>query len=153
MTVTARPAQRRLLDASGVTGCLEPVDLVLIASRLWRWIGERFNGAVLHREWPISHRTATGTLVVGTADLVIAIAEGFVVVDHKSFPGRADEAVDRVLGFSGQLAAYASAIQAATHRPVLSTWIDFPIRGQLIEVRLERTESVQGTCKTTTAQL
>jgi ATP-dependent exoDNAse (exonuclease V) beta subunit len=144
----------RLLDAYGVAGCLEPADVVSIASRLWRWIRERFVGAVLHREWPISHRTATGTLVVGTVDLVIAAAEGFVVVDHKSFPGRTDDAIDRAFLFSGQLAAYAAAIQAATRRPVLSTWIHFPIRGQLVEVRLERSESsVPRTCKPTTAQL
>lgn len=126
----------RLLDAYGITGCLEPADLVGIASRLWRWIDERFAGAALHREWPIHHRTASGTTVVGTVDLVIDASGGFVVVDHKSFPGRTDDAVDRAVAFSGQLAAYSAGIQAATHRRVLSTWIHFPIRGQLVEVRL-----------------
>src|SRR6202012_2877255 len=88
---------KRLLEAHGVVGCVEPRDLVAIASRLWRWIGERFPGAALHREWPLTHRTASGTTVVGTVDLVIAARDGFVVVDHKSFPGRAEEAGERAL--------------------------------------------------------
>ena len=142
-----------LLGAYGLTGCLDPADLVVIASRLRQWIGARFPGAVLHREWPITHRTVPGTAVVGTVDLVIAVSDGFVIIDHKSFPGRADEAADRAVAFSGQLAAYAQAIQAATHRRVLSTWIHFPIRGQLVEVRLDHNESGPGTCKSTTPQL
>ncbi len=126
----------RLLDAFGLAGCIESHDLVAISSRMGRWISERFPGAAVHREWPLTHRTASGTTVVGTVDLVIGASQGFVVVDHKSFPGRAEEAGDRALGFSGQLAAYAAAIQAATKRQVLATWIHFPIRGQLVEVRL-----------------
>ena len=126
----------RLLEVYGVVGCLRPDDLIAIASRLWRWIGERFAGAAVHREWPLVHRMANGTTVVGTADVVIVAADGFVVIDHKSFPGRAADAVDRALGFSGQLAAYVGAIQAATSTRPLSTWIHFPIRGQLVEVRL-----------------
>ncbi len=126
----------RLLAAHGVGGCLDARDLVTIASRLWRWTGERFPGAAIHREWPVTHRKPTGTTVVGSVDVVIAADDGFVVVDHKTFPGRSDDAADRALGYSGQLAAYAAAIEAATEQRVLSTWIHFPIRGQLVEVRL-----------------
>ncbi|HEX3766271.1 MAG TPA: UvrD-helicase domain-containing protein [Kofleriaceae bacterium] len=126
----------RLLGAYGVDGCPDASALVTIASRLWRWAGERFPGAAIHREWPVTHRKATGTTVVGTVDVVIAADDGFVVVDHKTFPGRSEDAADRALGYSGQLAAYAAAIEAATEKRVLSTWIHFPIRGQLVEVRL-----------------
>lgn len=94
-----------------------------IGSRLWRWIRKRFYDATLHREWPIHHRTALGTTVIGTVDLAITTTDGFVVVDPKSFPGRTEQAAERAVEFSGQLAAYAAAIQAATQRLVLSTWI------------------------------
>jgi ATP-dependent helicase/nuclease subunit A len=127
---------RRLLDAHGVGGSMEAMDLVLIGSRLWGWIRERFGGVELHREWPLVDILASGTRVVGTVDLAIATPDGYVVIDHKSFPGRSDEATDRALSFSGQLAAYAHAIGAATSRSVLATWIHFPIRGQLVEVRI-----------------
>jgi hypothetical protein len=121
---------------------VEARDVVTIADRLWGWILRRFPGALLHREWPVTHRMPAGTIVVGTVDLVIAARDGFVVVDHKSFPGRTDDAVDRALGFSGQLAAYAAAIHAATQRPVLSAWIHFPIRGQLVEVRFDTSRTL-----------
>jgi ATP-dependent exoDNAse (exonuclease V) beta subunit len=126
----------RVLEAHGIAGCLESRDLVAIASRLWRWIAERFPGAALHREWPLTHRKASGTTVVGTVDLVIAASDGLVVVDHKSFPGRAEEAGERALGFSGQLAAYAAALYEATGRAVTSSWIHFPIRGCMVEIQL-----------------
>lgn len=126
----------RLLEAHQVAQCLRARDLVAIATRMRGWINERFPGAVLHYEWPVTHRTANGTLVAGTVDLAVAARDGFVVIDHKTFPGRSDDAADRARGFSGQLAAYAKAIEAATEKRVLSTWIHFPIRGQLVEVRL-----------------
>jgi len=126
----------RLLEGHSIADCLGARDLVGVATRLWGWIGERFPGAVRHREWPVTHRLANGSLVAGTADLAIATQRGFVVVDHKTFPGRSDDAASRARGCSGQLAAYAAAIEAATAKQVLSTWIHFPIRGQLVEVRL-----------------
>ena len=95
------------------------------------WLGAR-----VHREWPIAHRTPSGTVVIGTADLVVATEDGCALIDHKSFPGKAGIAVERAMSYSGQLAGYVAAISAATGAPVTSTWIHFPIRGELIEVRL-----------------
>lgn len=137
----------RLLSGYRVARCLAAHDLVTIASRLWRWIGERFPSAELRREWPVTHRLPTGTMVAGTVDVVISTQDGFVVLDHKSFPGRTEDAGERAAGFSGQLAAYAAAIQAATKKRVLATWIHFPIRGQLVEVRLGTSNPASGTCR------
>ncbi len=115
---------------------LAPSDLVSASTRLWIWLSTRFPGAHLRREWPIRHLTGSGTLVAGTADLVLLTSAGIVVIDHKTFPGSSDAAASRALDYSGQLAAYAAALQAATSTALASTWIHFPIRGRLIEVRL-----------------
>ncbi len=125
----------RLLGAHGVDGCVDARSLVAIAGRLWRWVGEQFPGAAIHWEWPVTYRKATGTTVVGTVDLVIAADDGLVMVDHNTFPGPSEDAADRALGYFGQLTVYAAAIEASTEKRVLSTW-HFPIRGQLVEVRL-----------------
>ncbi|HWO23547.1 MAG TPA: UvrD-helicase domain-containing protein [Kofleriaceae bacterium] len=125
-----------LLAAYGVAEHVVAADVVAAGSRLWAWIAARFRGARIYREWPISHRVASGTLVAGTADLVLVGDLGVVVIDHKTFPGAADAAAERALGYSGQLAAYAAALRAATGAPIASTWIHFPVRGRLVEVRL-----------------
>ena len=115
---------------------IEPSDVLEVASRLWRWIDARFNGGRLHREWPVLSRTAAGTLLSGTADLVITTPAGIVVIDHKTFPGMDQAALARAQTYSGQLAAYSTAICTATGAPPASTWIHFPILGQVVEVSL-----------------
>ncbi|MDQ3340776.1 MAG: UvrD-helicase domain-containing protein [Myxococcota bacterium] len=110
---------------------LTPADLVDCATRLWRWTHSRYPQLRIHREWPIYDRVADGAVVVGTADLVLADATSHVVIDHKTFPGTAAAAAERAVGYSGQLAAYATALG-----PMTATWLHFPIRGRIIEVRL-----------------
>ncbi len=61
---------------------------------------------------------------------------GLVVIDHKTFPGLVDAALDRALTYSGQLAAYARAASAATSLPVASLWIHFPVLGRAVEVHI-----------------
>ncbi len=127
---------RDLLAGYGVAEHLGAADVLAASARLWAWIDARFRGARVYREWPISHRLASGTLVVGTADLVLVGDPGVVVIDHKTFPGAAEAAAERALGYSGQLAAYADALRAAAGAALASTWIHFPVRGRLVEVRL-----------------
>jgi ATP-dependent helicase/nuclease subunit A len=125
-----------LIARYGLAEHLVVAEVVAAASRLWTWIDTRFPGAHLHREWPIAHCTEAGTVVAGTADLVLAVAAGFAVIDHKTFPGTTEAAAERALGYSGQLAAYAAAIRVATGAAITSTWIHFPVRGRIVEVRL-----------------
>ncbi len=125
-----------LLERWGVASALRPDDLVRASDGLRGWIEGRFPGAVWHREWPLLHRLANGTVVRGTADLVIEHADGFAVIDHKSFPGTAEQAVLRAIGYSGQLAAYAAAVTAAKRRPVTGCYVHLPVLGSIVPVRL-----------------
>ena len=131
-----------LLSRHDVAAYLVPADVVTCADRLWRWIDDRFPAARLHREWPVAMRLPSDTVVAGAADLVIATATGYAVIDHKTFPGVDEAALDRALAFSGQLAAYAGAIGAATAAPITSLWIHFPILGRLVELRPARPQSI-----------
>lgn len=129
----------QLLAAFGVTPNVEAAAVVSAASRFWLWLESRFPAARLYREWPLIHRTITGTVIAGTADLLLASSGSFAVLDHKTFPGSHDEAKDVALGYSGQLNAYANAVGAATGAPVISTWIHFPIVGQVMELVMPTT--------------
>jgi hypothetical protein len=119
-----------------VAGCLDARDVVDAATRFWGWCEARFPGARLHREWPVAHRTAAGSVIAGTADLVVSLPEQFALVDHKSFPGAADAAATRALTYAGQLDAYARGVAAATNRACVGSWIHFPLLGKLVDVRV-----------------
>lgn len=125
-----------LLAGFGVGGCLDPLDVVAAADRLWSWLETTLPGTALHREVPVQHRLAGGTVVAGFADLVATSARGFVLVDHKTFPGELDAALERILDYSGQLAAYAAAIEAATGLAPAGLWIHLPILGAAIDLRI-----------------
>ncbi len=121
-----------LLTRWEVAAALRPDDLIAASDRLRAWIDARFPGAVWHREWPLLHRQPNGTIIRGTADLVLEHADGFVVVDHKSFPGSADQAAVRAAAFTGQLAAYAAAVAAATGRRVTGCFVHLPVLGAIV---------------------
>ncbi len=125
-----------VLAGHGVSDALAGEDLVGAGDRLWAWITSRFPDASVRRECVLAHRTPSGTVVAGSADVVVADDSSFAVIDHKSFAGNAEQAAARAIGYSGQLAAYATALRAATGRDVTSTWIHFPIRGCVVEVQL-----------------
>ncbi len=129
-----RALARGLLERWGVPFALPPDDLLRASDRLQKWVDGRWPGAVWHREWPLLHRQPSGTIVRGTADLVIEHADGFAVIDHKSFPGSVEQAVVRALGFATQLGAYAAAVAAATGRPVTGCFVHLPVLGGVVPI-------------------
>lgn len=132
---------RDVLRGFGVDTCLHPDEVVAASTRFWSWCGATFPGARAHREWPVAERTAEGTVVAGTADLVLSTRDSFVLVDHKTFPGGLEVARERAKGYSGQLHAYASAVATALGVSSAGTWIHFPVLGHVVEVKLSEIRS------------
>ena len=125
-----------LLHRHGVDGNLDAAEVAAAGMRLWQWIDRTLSPTRRHREWPVTERLPSGTLVIGTVDLVVRSATGLAVIDHKTFPGTLSAALERLLCYSGQLATYAHAITSATGDPVTSTWIHLPVLGTVVEVRV-----------------
>ena len=129
----------QLLAAHGVGGAVDPEQILALAASFRRHLEERFHPRALHAEWPVRWATRVADqprLLVGEADLVLELDAGLVVIDHKAFPGDAQERDRRARAHAGQLAAYRAALEQATGRAVLSTHIHFPLRGELVEVRV-----------------
>jgi ATP-dependent helicase/nuclease subunit A len=96
-----------------------------------------FAGATVQREWPLLALDAYGSVVSGTADLVVETPDGVWVIDHKS-----DQVVDPLVSFLGylpQLDAYAQALEKQG-RVVQGVAINWMRRG---EVTLQRRERLQ----------
>src|SRR5690606_8656844 len=82
---------QRVLGNADLGGMFAP-DTLLAASDAFRgYIDSRWPGAVWHREIPITAPFDTehgARRIEGTIDLLLETKAGYVVVDHKSFPGR-----------------------------------------------------------------
>jgi len=133
--VTARTEMARLLlERWGTTQGLSPQALVAIADRFWDWVRENYPDATVRREWPVALRQPSGTIIQGTADLIIETAKTVVIVDHKSYATASAVARSEALG--GQLAAYAAAVSKAKPGHAIETWVHLPLGGLVAEVKL-----------------
>jgi ATP-dependent exoDNAse (exonuclease V) beta subunit len=123
-----------LLSLYGLTGVIRP-DLLLVAhDTLKAWLDTRYPGARWRREVPIVGAVASPTgarQARGAIDLLLETDEGWVIVDHKTYPGGDFEAKAR--GFLPQLAAYGKLLEAEGSRPVLTKLVHFPIGGTVAE--------------------
>ena len=73
--------------------------------------------------------------VSGFMDLLLETDQGWVLIDHKSFPGRRSDWVSKAISFSGQLALYREALKHLG-KEVASLWIHFAVSGGMVEVKL-----------------
>ncbi len=122
------------LDRWSVGGALLPASLIEASKRLDRFITDRWPGAKQHRELPVFSRIGDQR-ASGRVDLLLETAQGFVIIDHKTFPGAPDTWVEKANEYAPQLALYSQMIAQATGRPVLQRFIHMPIVGALISVR------------------
>jgi ATP-dependent exoDNAse (exonuclease V) beta subunit len=112
---------------------LAPADALTAADRLWAQLAKDWPGAILHREWPLTAMVGRQRLV-GQADLIVEHANGFALVDHKSFPGGEEHWPLRCGTYKPQLAAYAKALTAATGRHVGTLLLHLPVGGVLLDI-------------------
>ncbi|WP_378967691.1 UvrD-helicase domain-containing protein [Methylobacterium komagatae] len=112
---------------------LRPQDLVEAADRLWSFLRQRFPSARLRREVPVFAPIAS-QYTVGRIDLLVDLGSTFAIVDHKSFPGRAEFWEGKAIGAAPQLAAYAQAVSVATGSTCSGLFVHMPVVGTMVEV-------------------
>jgi ATP-dependent exoDNAse (exonuclease V) beta subunit len=115
---------------------IEAAEVLACSSSLREWLEKTFVMDALYPEWPIRTVLDSGQRVQGWVDLLIDTADGWVLVDHKSFPGKKEHWEKHALEYAGQLDLYRRAVEQATGKPVRSQWIHFCIGGGLVEIKL-----------------
>ena len=83
-------------------------------------------------EHPVQMHHENGQIACGWIDLLLETAAGWIVIDHKSSPRQRSEWADEAIGYSGQLAAYVTALRAA-HMEWVGCWLRLPVGGALVE--------------------
>jgi ATP-dependent helicase/nuclease subunit A len=131
----------RILIDHGVAESINNDEIAQMTSHFMSSVRSKFQPLNVFVEYPIQFINEQGQDVKGWIDLLLETAEGWVIIDHKSSPKARSEWDDTALGYSGQLATYRHALEAASEKPVLSTWIHFAITGGLIEVELPVTST------------
>jgi ATP-dependent exoDNAse (exonuclease V) beta subunit len=129
----------RILKAFRVVGAVAPETLLSASDALRAWADARYPGATWFREWPVRARLAGANprLLVGEVDLFLELPDGFVLVDHKSFPGSERERDRRLVEeYAPQLGWYARALTDALRKPMKGAFIHLPIRGEMAQVEL-----------------
>jgi ATP-dependent exoDNAse (exonuclease V) beta subunit len=105
------------------------------AQALLRWVESKWAGARVWTEVPVEVKLKSGRIVKGQIDLLVELAEGWVLIDHKADPRSAAADGARLAQAHGsQLDAYAEAVFEGTGRAVIERWLFLPVAGQAVRV-------------------
>lgn len=127
-------AAQRLLDRWGAASAVEPRIVVEAGERLLAFFARHYPGAALVTEQSVAWRNRDHQLMEGWIDLLLETPAGYVLVDHKSYPGK--DPVGHIKDkYVGQMRGYAEAIQDITGRPVIETLIHMPALGRMYRIR------------------
>ena len=127
---------QRILEAHQMAQAISAESALLSATRLLAVLEQHFSPRSYATEYPIHYRNPAGQIMRGWIDLLVETASGYLIVDHKA-GFRVGAGADRegdVLRYSGQLAAYAEAVSAATGRDVEGLWVHLAVDGKLVGV-------------------
>jgi ATP-dependent helicase/nuclease subunit A len=126
----------RILAQAGLAAAFTPDVLLAASDALRAYLEARWPGATWHREIPIAAVIPTehgARRIEGTIDLLLETPNGYVIIDHKSFPGRQEHWTERALGYAPQLMTYAKAIRMSGAE-VLAMLVHFTVGGGIVEV-------------------
>lgn len=114
------------------------LDTVLVmADRFHRWLEGHAPGPRCP-EWPVRWVRDDGRVLSGDIDLLVPYGDGWLLIDHKSFPGDTRRRDGMAQKWAGQLSAYRAAVEAATGKPVEEVWVHLPVRGEVVRLEIPR---------------
>ncbi len=124
---------QNILAAHEVSGVMTPEALVETSERLNAHIASTWPESVVLKELPIKLKR-DGQIIMGVADMVVETEKELHLIDHKTFPGNAEQCKKRAVEYSGQLDAYAEALEKATGKKCATRVIHYPVGGMVVGV-------------------
>jgi len=124
----------KVLKRWGIDTALIGQEILNTSKSLQRFLRDNFVVKRFCPEWPVQMVLDNDQLLSGWIDLAVETENGWLIIDHKSFPAGQDQLEKKALEYSGQLQGYKKALEAATGQVVEKTMIFFPVSGRLVEV-------------------
>jgi ATP-dependent exoDNAse (exonuclease V) beta subunit len=123
----------RILKGFEVQTTVTAADALAMVDRFQQVVREKFKPKSVLVEVPFEYANETGQRVAGFMDLLLETESGWVLVDHKSFPGPKKDWAAKALSYSGQLKCYQDAL-AQGKRQCAGLWIHFAVGGGMVKI-------------------
>lgn len=124
----------RILDGFRVHDAVKSSFVLEQINSLHHWIRARWPNATAYAEYPIQCKLASGQVLNGRIDLLLEVPDGWILIDHKSSQLAADHWDGLAEEYGAQMAAYASALQAISGKPVTQSWLFLPVAGGALRI-------------------
>lgn len=116
-------------------------ELVKASLRFESFVRTRFATAEIRCEVPVHGRIGLQR-VHGFIDMLIETDSGSIIVEHKTFPGRAINLEARIHKYSAQLDVYRALLTSTGAISVRETWIHLPVLGRICVVPVESRDAL-----------
>ena len=121
-----------ILKGFKLEAIVEVRDALAMVDRFQKEVTQRFNPKSVLIEVPFEYVNEAGQRIAGFMDLLLETEAGWILVDHKSFPGSKKEWEAKALNYTGQLKCYRNALIKSDRR-CAGLWIHFAVGGGLVE--------------------
>ena len=123
---------KKVVAQWGVEDVVDVGRLVRAWKDLRAFIDKKWPGAVIHTEVPMSVMLPTGQVSEGFIDMLLETEAGYVIIDHKMVRSFESEKLRTDYGI--QLQCYRMAVEKATGKKVLQTFLHLPNQGICLEL-------------------
>lgn len=123
-----------VLGNFGVRPFIQAPGLGKQISALQDWLGKKWPEHIALAEVPVRAILENGQVLQGRIDLLLETPLGYILIDHKSSPLGFEEWEKLAEQYSGQLDAYADAINLCGEKMVLEKWLFLPVAGGALRV-------------------
>lgn len=123
---------QEILKNWGLHEMIEATELAKAGKNWAEYIEQQYPGAKVYREWPMVMRNNAGQVIQGWIDLLIEIQDGYVIVDHKDYPG--GDAKERSKKYIPQMKAYKEAVEKSTGKSVKDMLLHLPVSGLILRL-------------------
>lgn len=125
-----------ILAGHGVGDVVTAQSVLQQINALDNWMTQRWPEARRHAEAPVEAILGSGQVLQGRIDLLLETQGGWILLDHKSNPQGPEKWEGIAHDYSGQLAAYGNAVEQVTGKPVLESWLFFPVSGGAVRIEM-----------------
>ena len=123
-----------LIETYGFAEVVNSAQLETIVNNFNGWTSSQFGKFQAWHEIPFRLTTDENQVLNGIIDLALETEQGWILIDHKTYDGLDFEKKIKDEGYLSQLAYYQLALAVLSKKPVLKTFLHFPMTGNVVEI-------------------